>query len=146
MPADVLDEHQDLACPVGGERAAVHRAGLLVDRLVLAHLLHQVEQLRVRQAHVVAQLDLVDFVHQVAEHRTLAASGGDRALAQLARDALQRVRVVTATESVSQSTCTAAICSILDQPLVPQVADGERLGRMAERHQRDDLALVEIER
>jgi hypothetical protein len=29
------------------------------------------------------------------------------------------------------------------QALVAQVADGQRLGRVAERHQRDDLALVE---
>ena len=57
------------------------------------------------------------------------------------------MRVVTATESVSQSTCTAAISSIdCDQPLVAQVADGERLGRLAEGHQRDDLALVDVER
>ena len=34
----------------------------------------------------------------------------------------------------------------LDQPLVAQVADRERLGRMAERHQRDDLALVDVKR
>ena len=32
------------------------------------------------------------------------------------------------------------------QPLVAQVADGERLGRVAERHQRDQLRLVEVHR
>ena len=56
-------------------------------------------------------------------------------------------RVVTATASVSQSTCTATMSSMrLDQALVAQIADRQRLGRGAERHQRHDLALVDVER
>jgi len=66
LPADVLDEHQDLAAG-RGERAAVHRAGLLVDGFVLAHLLEQHEKIRVGEGHVVSQLDAFYLLHQVAE-------------------------------------------------------------------------------
>ena len=38
------------------------------------------------------------------------------------------------------------VLDALDEPLVAQVADRERLGRRAERHQRHDLALVDVER
>ena len=34
----------------------------------------------------------------------------------------------------------------VDQPLVAQVADRERFGRGAQRHQRQDLLLVDVER
>ena len=34
----------------------------------------------------------------------------------------------------------------VDQALVAQIADRQRLGRMAERHQGDDLALVDVQR
>ena len=48
---------------------------------------------------------------------------------------------------LSQSTCTATMSSIeCDQPLVAQVADGERFGRGAQRHQREELLLVDVER
>ena len=48
VAADVLDEHQDLGAgvAVGRERAAVDRAGLLVDRLVQAHAVEQRVQRR----------------------------------------------------------------------------------------------------
>ncbi len=54
----------------------------------------------------------------------------------LSASPLSGLRVVTATESVSQSTCTEAMSSIeLREPLVAQITDGERLGRLAESHQ-----------
>jgi hypothetical protein len=34
----------------------------------------------------------------------------------------------------------------MHEPLVAQVADGERLRRAAERHQREELLLVDVER
>ena len=37
------------------------------------------------------------------------------------------------------------ILDALKQPLVAQIADRERFGRRAERHQRDELVLVDIE-
>ena len=82
VAADVLDEHQDLGARrvVARERAAVHGARLLVDRLVQAHAVEQREERRLRQRRVRRQPHLVDLLHQVAEHGALAAAGGLRAL------------------------------------------------------------------
>ena len=38
------------------------------------------------------------------------------------------------------------VLDAVDEPLVAQIADGERLGRRAQRHQRDELVLVDVER
>jgi hypothetical protein len=59
----------------------VHRSGAFVDRLVPPHGIEQGVQRFLRQGDVVAQPDLVDFFHEIAEHRTLAATRSDGALA-----------------------------------------------------------------
>ena len=149
MPPDILDEQQDLGARRAGdarERAAVHRARLLVDGFVPAHLLDEVEQLRIREAHVPAQLDAFDLLHQVAEHRALAAAARHGALLHARAqpfDALagrhgDRVRLPIDLHRGDR----------LDrrhQALVAQVAQRKRLGRVPERHEGDNLALVEVE-
>ena len=57
------------------------------------------------------------------------------------------LRVFTAAASTSQSTVIDSTSSMrLHEPLVAQVAEHQQLGRGAERHQRDELALVDEDR
>ena len=85
--------------------------------------------------------------HQVAEHRALAAAGGDDALGGLLVEALdagaglhrRRVDVPVDGDRVD-------VVAPIDQALVAQIAEHEQLGRSAERHQRDELALVDEDR
>ena len=77
MAADVLDEHQNFC--TFGERAAVHRAGLLVDRFVAPHAVDQTVERLFSEDRIGWQLDGVNFSHQCAEYRALAAARGDGA-------------------------------------------------------------------
>ena len=146
VPADVLDEHQDLARAArsfGGERAAVHGAGLLVDRSRAA---------RTRSSSAYS-VDRVSVASRAAAARCRSLPSGRRtpcpgrsrssscASRSSPRGRLSRARVLTTTAFVSQSTCTDDdVLDAIDQPLVAQVADRQRLGRGAQRHQRQDLA------
>ncbi|OPZ06056.1 MAG: hypothetical protein BWZ09_00658 [Alphaproteobacteria bacterium ADurb.BinA305] len=99
------------------------------------------------QLAIVRQADLVDLVHESAEHRALAAAGRDRAAAELALGVLHagargdRDRV-----GIPVHLHRGDLVQAAHQALVAQPADGERLGGGAERHQGDDLALVDVER
>ena len=66
MAADILDEHQDLAARVcvAGQCAAMHGAGLLVDRFVVAHRLEQAIQGRLRDRRRGGQADVGPCVIQ----------------------------------------------------------------------------------
>jgi len=128
VAADVLDEHQDFPAG-GGERAAVHRAGLLVDRLVLAHLLDQDEKVLVLQRNILPEDDLLDLFHQVAEHRPLAAAGGDRALADLVVDIRLPAENDGGRIGFPVDLDGGNIVDRIDQPLVAQVAQHQGLGR-----------------
>ena len=56
-------------------------------------------------------------------------------------------RVLTAAAPTSQSTVTDSISATdRDQPLVAQVAQHQQFGMRAQRHQRDQLALVDVDR
>ena len=125
----------------------MHGAGLLVDRLVHAHAVEQRVERAAREHRVGRQPHRVDLFHQVAEHRALAAAAGRRPLAELRFEVFRPLRVLMTTALTSQSTCTETMSSMrLEQPLVAQVPDRQRLGRGAQRHQRQDLALVDVER
>ena len=166
VAAHVLDELQDPCAAVlvlSAERAAVHGAGQLVDRLVAPDQVHDGEQRRLAEAHVRVEPDRVDVGHQVAEDGALAAAGRHRAMGQ-AIAAMAGIgsprptsqsgtpvsasrREVTATAPTSQSTCTLAMRGdVVDQALVAQVAQRQVFRRAAQRHQRHQFALVEVER
>jgi hypothetical protein len=146
---DVLDELQDLRmrADVRRERAAVHGARLLVDRLVHAHLVEQVVERRPRERRIARETHVVDVLHQVAKHGSLPAAARLRALRRLrleigeAAARLDRHRIRLPVDLDGDDLVEA-----LHEALIAQVPDRERLGRRAERHQRQDFLLVDVER
>ena len=89
-------------------------------------------------------VDRFQVAHQVAEHRALAAAGRDHPLGGLLVEALDagagldrgRVDVPVDGDRVD-------VVDRIDQALVAQVAEHQQLGRRAQGHQRDQLALVD---
>jgi hypothetical protein len=67
VAAHVLDEGEDLGAV--RERAAVHRARLLVDRLVHAHCVEQTEERLLVDAHVV--VELIDSMSAIRSPNTV---------------------------------------------------------------------------
>ena len=125
----------------------MHGARLLVDRLVHAHAVEQRIERRLRQRRAGGQADLVDLVHQVAEHRALAAAGRRRALLRL------RFEVGEAAAGrdgdridVPVDLHRHDVVDAVDEPLIAQPADRERFRCGAQRHQREELLLVDVER
>ena len=149
VAADVLDEGQHLA--LAEQRAAVHRAGRLVRALLLAHGVEQAVERRLRQARRRLrrrrQAHRIELAHQVAEHRALAAAGGDDALGGLLVEALDAgARLDGGGVDVPVDGDRIDLVAPIDEALVAQVAEDEQLGEGAERHQRDELALVDEHR
>ena len=137
----------DVSAAVGGERTAVHGAGLLVDGFVQSDAVQQVEQRCLRQRRAGRQADVIDLFHQIAEHRALAASGGLGAPRGLAFDVGHAgARANGAGLGLPIHLNRDDVVDRRDQALVAQVANGERLGRRAQRHQRDEFMLVDIDR
>ena len=94
MPAHVLDELQDARALriLRAQRATMDRAGHLVDRFVTPHQVHDTVQRGFAEAHVRIQADGIDVGHQVAEHSSLAAAGGDGAVRQAIGKGSSRAR------------------------------------------------------
>ena len=90
----------------------------------------------------------IELVHQVAEHRALAAAGGDDAARGARLDALRRAgaRLDRSGFDVPVDRDRIDIVERCDQALVAQVAQCQQLGGSAQRHQRDHLALVDEQR
>jgi hypothetical protein len=91
--------------------------------------------------------DLVDLVHQAAEHRALAAAGGD----DLPGGALFDVGDAVAGHDGDRVHRPVDLDrdDVLDRPhqaLVAQVAERKQLRRAAQRHQGDQLTLVDVDR
>ena len=125
----------------------MHRTGGLVHRLVAAHRVEHRVQRVLREPYVLAQFDGVDFLHQVAEHRALAAAGGDGAFGHFS------VEVVDAAPGgdrggvgVPVHLHRGDVRNRRHQPLVAQVAEHQRLRRLAEGHQGDEFAFVQVDR
>ncbi len=145
VAADVLDEIENFRA--GSERAAVHRARALVDCLVAPHGIEQGVERFLAKPDVIAELDGVDFLHQVAEDRALPAAGGDGALLELVLQSLYAL----ASGDGDRVGFPVHLhgCDFLDradQSLVAEVADGQRLRCLAKRHEGHNLALVDVER
>jgi hypothetical protein len=64
------------------------QAGLAVDAVLLAHRLEHAVQRALADASAarVGQVHRVELAHQIAEHRTLPATGGDDAARRLGVD------------------------------------------------------------
>jgi hypothetical protein len=123
-----------------------HRARLLVDRFVHAHGVEQPEERFLVDAQPVVEADRLDVGHEVAEHRALAAAGGRRALLGLLLEVVQAVaRGDRDGIHVPVDLHRHDLVDGGHEALVAQEADGERLGRGAQRHQRDDFLLVDVE-
>ena len=145
MAAYVLDEGQDPG-PLA-ERASVHRARLAVDLVVRADLPEEVVDEGL--AHLdLRHLRVVDHVDGATEHRALAAAGGHRAAGEL----LLEVDDAGACEGADVDRLEVPVDlhrlhvgEPFDEPLVAEVAEGERLGIGAEGHQGHDLAVVHLE-
>jgi hypothetical protein len=165
VPAHVLDELEDLRAfsVLGAKRATVHRTGKLVDRLVPPHQVHDGVERRFGEAHRRIEPDGVDVGHQVAEHGALAAAGGDgamgQALGQMACSLVPDLPLPQRNAGVSEPSGRDRHCAdfpvdlhardgadVRHQALVAQVAQREMLRRTAQRHQRHQFALVEVER
>ena len=145
VAADILDEQLDSAGRAA-QRAAVYRAGVFVDFVVFVQVLQQRVDRRLLQRRRL-EPDLIDILHQVAEHGALAAAGGHglapeflvefgHALARLDRD---RFGFPVDLDRLDR-------LDVVDQALVAQPAQNQQLGMVAERHQGNDFALVEVDR
>ena len=149
VTTDVLDEHEDFGARrfVGCERAAMHGARLLVDRLVQAHAVEERIERRLRQRRARRQAHRVDLLHQVAEHRSLAAARRLGALGCLRFEIGQAVACRDGDGvDIPVDLHRDDVLDPLDQPLIAQVSERERFGRGTERHQRQQLLLVDVER
>ena len=122
-------------------------ACFLVDGLVAAHRVEQDVECIFGENDVIAELDRVDFFHQIAENRALAAARGDRAFFHLFFEPPKgRARRDRNRRRFPVHLHRGDFIDGFRQALVAQITDRERLGRLAEGHQRDDFALVHVER
>ena len=123
------------------------RARLLVDRLVQSHTLEQRVQCAARKRRAGRKAHRVDLFHQVAEYGSLAAARRLGALRGLRFEVLQPVPCRHRDRiDVPVDLHRDDVLDPLEQPLVAQVTYRERLGRRAERHDGEQLVLVDIER
>ena len=90
------------------------------------------------------QRDRFQVAHQVAEHRALAAAGRHHPLGGLLVEALDAgARLDRGRVDVPVDGDRVDVVDRIDQALVAQVAEHQQLGRRAQGHQRDQLALVD---
>ena len=139
------------------------RAGDLVDRCHFAYLIHHRQQRCVGDDRAGRQSQPVDIVHQVAEDRTLSAAGGDGAVFHSFFDPLRQRRVdaeLPDTDALLMQTAAGDRNRIglpvdLDRgncinrgedALVANPAEGQMLWRIAQGHEGDEFAFVEIQR
>ena len=142
---DVLDEGQDPGAPA--ERAAVHRSRLAVDLVVRADLPEEVVDEGLAHPDL-RDLRVVDHVDGATEYRALPAAGGHRAAGELLLEVDDSVAGEGANVhrlEVPVDLHRLDVGEPLDEPLVAQVPEGERLGVGPERHQSHDLAVVHLE-
>ena len=143
VPAHVLDECQDLPAPA--QPASVHRARGAVGLVVVPDLAQHVVDVRLpdfrrRQAMV------VQLVQGAAEDRSLAAARGHRALAGVnAGDALALPGFHLGNLPVPVHRDRADLGGVVEQGLVPQVAQHQQLRPRAEGHQGHQLLAVHLD-
>src|SRR6476661_2330481 len=144
MASDVFDEHENLG-PFR-QRAAVHGTRLLVNRLVAANVVDETVKRRLADRSIMRQCDRLDLIHERAEYSPLAATGGNGALLHTSVE-IGNTRAGGYSDRIHFPIHLHRrdIVDAADQPLITQIAYGERLGRGAERHQRDDFAFVDID-
>src|SRR6185437_4480834 len=128
------------------KNAAMDRAGGEIKARAGVDLFGQRIEPRGLQHRVPRQRDLVELLHQVAEHRALRAARGERLLAQLLLErglalgahhhGFELVIVVDGSDLVVGA----------QHVLVEEIAHGEAVGMIADRHHGDDLLPVEKER
>ena len=142
----VFDEIQKLR-RCAEERAAMHRAGLLVNRFVFAHQLGQRVERRLREARFERQFHVINVGHQIAKHGAAAAAGGLGSMRHFF------VEIDEAVPGVNGGRVDLPIhlhsddfIERIDQALVAQITEHQGFRRCAERHQREDLALVDVHR
>ena len=145
VAAYVLDEVEDVG--ILAERAAVHGAGLPVDVVEGRDGAQQVIDPRLPHARRL-QTHVVDLVQRAGEHGALAAAGGDGAPAELflpVADTAPGAGRHRDLLPVPVHLDGLDVIEILDQTLVAQIAQREQLGLAAQGHQRDDLAVVDLD-
>ena len=144
VAADILDKHQDVAAL--GQGAAMHGAGLFVDRFVMPDAIEQAVQRRFAECCLKRQMDIVDFIHQVAEYRALAAAGGHCALVHAAfGNGLAEMRRDGNGIDLPVDLHRSNVVQSADQALVAQVAERQRFRGGAQRHQGNDLAFIDVD-
>ena len=127
----------------------MHRAGLAVDAVLLAHGFEHAVQRALADAGGlgVGQHDAVELRHHVAEHRALTATGGDDAVRRLGFDvAHTRVSAHRGGADVPVHRHRLDIGDVVDEALVAQVTQHQQFRALAQGHQSNQLALVDEDR
>jgi hypothetical protein len=151
VPTHVFDEHQQFGFLrlQTEERAAMHRTRLAVDAVLLAHGFEHAVQCALADAHRVhvGQAHAAELRQHITKHRALAASRGHHAVCGAFGDVGHTL--------VCAHGCGAHVpidgdgfdlAHLGDQPLIAQVAQHQQFRAGTQGHQRDDLALVHVDR
>jgi hypothetical protein len=113
----------------------------------LADAIEQCVERRLRQRRTGRQAHVVDLGHQVAEHGALAAAARGRPFPGLRLEVLEPApRLHDHGADIPVDLDGHDVLDAREKPLIAQITDCERLGRGAERHQRDEPVLVDIQR
>ena len=144
VPADVLHVDQRLILPA--QHRAVNRPGLEIEAGRGVDLPGQAIEPRGPEPGVLRQLDVIEFLHHIAEHRSLGAARGPDLLLQLFLvvglalgahdDDLELVVVIDAGDLVVRE----------QHVLVQQKAQRQVFGIIADGHHGDDFLAVEEKR
>ena len=152
MAADIFDKEQHLL-PLK-QRTAVHRSGRLVCAFLQPNGVNDAVELGLRDLRI-GQFDLVNVRHQVAKHTPLATTGGHHPFsAALNMDVGTFSRAHRCDTRLADLAFTHGpvhrdrfdLLNRLDQALVAQKTQHQQLRLAAQRHQRHELALVEVHR
>ena len=129
------------------QRAGMHRTGRLVGALLEPDHIDDGVELRLLQPRFGGQADGVYLVHEVAEHTPLAAARGDHAPGGALLDAVNALAGFDR-RGVDLPVHRDRLDFVhrRDQALVEQVAQHQPFGVRAQRHERDELALVHVHR
>ena len=124
----------------------MHRASGLVGGFFEPDGVDQRIELALREAGVCGQLDLVNFIHQTAEHTALPAASGDDVFGRFLFNVGDAVPGFNSRHThIPIDSDRFDVMHRRDQPLIAQIPQHQPFGVRTQRHQRDQFAFVDVQ-
>ena len=149
VPTHVFDKQQHLRFGVAQTEhgAGVHRAGRLVGAFFQPDGVDQAVELALGDAGIGRQFELIDLVHEPAEHAALTAARGDHTVRCFCFNVVNAAaRAHGRRTDLPVHGDRLDLTDVADQALVAQVTQHQQLGVRAQGHQGDQFTLVHIDR